>query len=145
MSEDIALHFRDAPWSDVEATLNSLAPQRPPKQTLPYRPLDGWLYPEGMNFVTLWRFTDYEKTYEPEDIETLHRLLGKPPSCSLVVNFRRQTRYDVCTIVEHLSVRLLTLFPGIADDLANDLWTLEEIKAEVVKSEGKFLDRYRID
>ncbi len=63
MSEDIALHFRDAPWSDVEATLNFLAPRHPPKQTRLHRPLDGWLYPEGMNFVTLWRFSDYMKTY----------------------------------------------------------------------------------
>ena len=61
MSEDVALHFRDAPWSDVEATLSYLAPRRPPKETVLYRPLDGWLYPEGVvkregKFLDSYRF-----------------------------------------------------------------------------------------
>lgn len=143
MSEDVSLHFRQAHWSEISATLDHLAPRHPERATFPYRPTDGWLYPEGLNFVTLERYTDCQAEHEPENIEALHRLLGGPPSCSLGVNLRRQRLYDTCTIVEFLCCKLLRLFPGLVDDHIGNFWVLEEIETGVTKTEGRFLDPYR--
>ena len=143
MSEDVILYFREAHWLEISATLDHLAPRHPERATLPYRPMDGWLYPEGLNFVTLERYTDCQAEHEPENIEALHRLLGGPPSCSLGVNFRRQRLYDTCTIVQFLCCKLLRLFPSLVDDNLRNLWALEEIETGVAKAEGKFLDSYR--
>ncbi len=104
------------------------------------------MYPEGLNFIILMQYSDLLIETEPEERTQIYTLLGAPPACSLGVNFRRQTHYDIYSILEFLCLKLLRRFPGIVDDLSGEygaLWTVEEIEQGVTKAGGRFLDFYR--
>jgi hypothetical protein len=140
MAESIALLFRSAGWDEIAGEVSRFT--------------DGyvayeWFYPPptGANSVILYRDDLYGghllDEYEPEDRAHLLAALGGPPSAILMIELRRSQGRRAVDDAASVALRLLRRFDGLADDLAGELWTLDEIEGGAGKKHGAFLDVYR--
>ena len=139
MAESIIVHFSTASWSEVSSWLDSHAVR-----------LDNsaWGYPEAIDpMLFLYNYDDYMNEYEFQDLIYLWDLLGIYPSSALCLQMRRSKGNNSCDSAVVLARNLLEVFDGVADDTygnnGENYWTLDELRAGVVKAHGSFLECYQ--
>jgi hypothetical protein len=140
MAESIALFFRRAGWDEIADEVSRFA-----EEGVAHR----WFYPPPPETSSV--ILDRDDTcgghlldeYEPEERARLLAALGGPPSAVLIIELRRSQGRRAVDDAASVAVRLLRRFGGLADDLAGELWTLDEIEGGAGKKRGAFLDVYR--
>jgi hypothetical protein len=91
----------------------------------------------------LYPYNDILDEYDAAHLKRVKSVLGGLPCTTLCVEFRRSKGSVAIDTAEKFVSALLKRFPGLADDLVEDLWTLEEISHGTTKQGRRFLDCYR--
>ena len=102
---------------------------------------DQWLYPPGSSKPILYIefYDDYEREFEPGELQPLETALGKIPDVSVIANISGRTPAD--TEARLFAECLLGAFRGVAQDGYSDhCWTLAEIRSGATIQGHAFFD-----
>ena len=136
MAESIIIHFSSAAWDELVPWIEQRAISTSGRR---------YHYPDPNYVLLLYEYRDHRGEFEPEDLDRLCARLGGFPSSALCLEMRGSRSKEACEAAAELSVALLRLFDGLADDtLGNGYWSLDEIESGSVRPNGRYLDPYRV-
>ena len=138
MADSIVIYFSSASWNEIAAVLEEIA--------WPAGVATGhvWAYPPVEdNHVQLYQYNDIFQEYEEDDVNRVKAAFAGLPATTLCIELRRSKADVAVDTAAELTILFLKRFPGLADDLIGDLWSLEEIVQGSEKGGMKFLDCYR--
>lgn len=138
MAESIIVHFRTEDRLSVADVLDQIAlPVDYIKRT--------WRYPDLEAYTLIVYFYDDMLTeYEPDTLSSVQVALDGKPGVSLAIEMRRSSANKGVDDASAFGVRLISVLPGIIDDTYSGIWKREEIESGAIKSDGGFLDCYRV-
>lgn len=129
--ESTILHFSSACEPILCARLAALGCSQPEE--------GHWLFPSAAATTIISWYRDFAE-YSPERWQYLRDRLGRAPATSLVLQLRPLPRAKIDA--RQLVLWLLSDHHGVVDDdVAPHLWTLSEIRDDVVVHDHRFLLR----
>jgi hypothetical protein len=95
--------------------------------------------------IILYQYDDILNEYDSNELDQIYAFSNCFPSISLCIELFRSKKEFACKSATTLSVKLLSEFKGVVNDLSENsqFWELKDIINATQKEGQKFLDCYR--